>query len=194
MPPRVPRQPALANKLAQRRAHIVETASLLFIENGFHQTGMRDIAARSGISLGNLYNHFTGKDDIIAAIVDHQAAQLEPLLKPLEEAEQPVDDLLRAFVSDCFELNATPSHAALDAEIRAELFRNPVVASSLGEVRARLIRALQAGLPKVLGAADAELLLCLVERAGQSAAGKTGQEKARDLRALQAFVKRAVSR
>ncbi|HDO1150981.1 TPA: helix-turn-helix transcriptional regulator, partial [Aeromonas salmonicida] len=45
------------NRLEQRRELIIQAALGCFIERGFHQTGMRDIAAAAGVSLGNLYNH-----------------------------------------------------------------------------------------------------------------------------------------
>ena len=53
---------------AQRRQHILEAAIACFIDNGFHQTGMRDIAARADVSIGNLYNHFPGKHDFLIGV------------------------------------------------------------------------------------------------------------------------------
>lgn len=50
------------------REKIVEAALHSFTHRGFHQTSMRDIAQAAGVSVGNLYNHFTGKEALIGEI------------------------------------------------------------------------------------------------------------------------------
>lgn len=50
------------------REKIVEAALHSFTQKGFHQTSMRDIAQAAGVSVGNLYNHFTGKEALIGEI------------------------------------------------------------------------------------------------------------------------------
>jgi len=193
MPETGSKHPARNERLADRRARIVETAAILFIEKGFHQTGMRDIAGHAGISLGNLYNHFKGKEDIIAAIAEVEAESLEPLLEPLEQAETPDLDVLSRFVSDYFALTSTPAYAALSAEIIAELFRNPDIAQSFEATRLRLINAVERCLAPGLGTLDAELVVSLVESSGLNAVGKSAEEKESMLNTLLAFVRRAVT-
>ena len=51
------------------RARIIQAAHRLFIEHGYHGASMRQIAERSGLALGGIYNHFTGKEDIFEAVV-----------------------------------------------------------------------------------------------------------------------------
>jgi AcrR family transcriptional regulator len=51
--------------LKERRLHILDAAIACLSEKGYHQTGMRDIAKRAEVSLGNLYNHFPGKHDML---------------------------------------------------------------------------------------------------------------------------------
>lgn len=191
MPQKNTRTPDRSTRLAERRDHIVETAAVLFIEKGFHQTGMRDIAGRAGISLGNLYNHFKGKEEIIAAIADVEAEALDPILEPLEQAEAPGEAALSGFVDTYFALTSTPAYAALSAEIIAELFRNPDIARSFETTRLRLINAVRRCLPDTLGAADAELVVSLVESAGLNAVGRSEDDRNGLLAALQAFVRRA---
>lgn len=50
------------------RDKIVEAALHSFTHKGFHQTSMRDIALAAGVSVGNLYNHFAGKEALIDEI------------------------------------------------------------------------------------------------------------------------------
>jgi AcrR family transcriptional regulator len=49
-------------------ARILEIASRLFFERGYHATTMRDLAAEVGIKASSLYNHFPGKQDILVRI------------------------------------------------------------------------------------------------------------------------------
>ena len=57
-----------------RREKLIEAARALFAENGFHATGMAEIARRSGIAVGQIYRDFAGKEDIVAEIVTRDCA------------------------------------------------------------------------------------------------------------------------
>jgi AcrR family transcriptional regulator len=50
------------------RSEILEAANRLFIDRGYHGTSMRQIAQQAGISLGGIYNHFSGKEDIFTGV------------------------------------------------------------------------------------------------------------------------------
>ncbi len=54
------------------RETILEAARLLFLRQGYHATGMREIAHDSGISLGAVYNHFTSKEEILQEILNER--------------------------------------------------------------------------------------------------------------------------
>ena len=51
------------------RRRIIETADVLFYQQGFESTSFADIAAAVQISRGNFYHHFKSKDDILAAVI-----------------------------------------------------------------------------------------------------------------------------
>lgn len=53
-----------------RRHNIKEVARRLFVEHGFHATGIALIAKESGVAVQQLYRDFPSKEDIIAAIVE----------------------------------------------------------------------------------------------------------------------------
>ena len=44
--------------IEKNKNRIEEAAKKLFIKQGFHATSMRNIAARAGTSLGNVYNYY----------------------------------------------------------------------------------------------------------------------------------------
>jgi len=53
-----------------RRQNIKQVARRLFIERGFHATGIALIAKESGVAVQQLYRDFPSKEDIIAAIAE----------------------------------------------------------------------------------------------------------------------------
>jgi len=61
---------------------IVNAAYDLMAEQGYAATSMRQIAKRSGLALGSIYNHFSSKEDVFVAILKerHPIFQIIPLL------------------------------------------------------------------------------------------------------------------
>jgi AcrR family transcriptional regulator len=82
-------------KTAEKRRMLEDAALQLFLRRGFNAVGLRDLAAEAGVSLGNVYNHFAGKDELFAALVDRLyadfAAATEPLAQFLATATLPAD-------------------------------------------------------------------------------------------------------
>ena len=49
-------------------ARLLEVASRLFYERGYYSSTMRDLAEQVGIKAASLYNHFSGKQEILVRI------------------------------------------------------------------------------------------------------------------------------
>lgn len=62
-----------------RRQNIKEVARRLFVEHGFHGTGIALIAKESGVAVQQLYRDFPAKEDIIAAIVEEDCNRFADL-------------------------------------------------------------------------------------------------------------------
>lgn len=60
------------NKSAARE-QLLQTASKLFSERGFHAVGVDTIAAESGITKMTMYKHFLSKDHLIVAILERSS-------------------------------------------------------------------------------------------------------------------------
>ncbi len=69
----------------QTRQVILTAAYDLIIRQGFAATSMRQIAQKSRIALGGIYNHFSSKDDVFRAIVEerHPFFQIIPILNTI---------------------------------------------------------------------------------------------------------------
>ncbi len=126
---------------AERRERILEAAIMCFLENGYHQTGVRDIANRAGISLGNLYNHFPGKHDVLAEIAALERSELEPFLKLLaKNSAAPV--VLEKFVTAYAKYLAVPENVILTIELTSEAIRKPDIGALFLANRNELVTAL----------------------------------------------------
>ena len=56
------------------KSRILNEALILFAENGYKGTNLRDLAARLGLSKSALYKHYTSKEDIWNALLDRMEA------------------------------------------------------------------------------------------------------------------------
>lgn len=125
---------------AERKRVILEAAVMCFIEAGYHQTGMREIAKRAGVSLGNLYNHFGGKTDILSDIAAIERDELKPFLDVLEK-DAPAPDVLVAFVKAYTKHLSAPETIILTLELTSEAIRDEGISDLFMESRRTLIKA-----------------------------------------------------
>lgn len=56
--------------MESRKERIIASAKILFARKGFAATGLREIADKAGVSLGNIYNYFKNKEHIFDEIFD----------------------------------------------------------------------------------------------------------------------------
>jgi len=61
--------PARHTSAQHTRERILSKAHRLFTRRGYHGTSMRRIAREAGVSLGNLYNHFRGKEALFTTVL-----------------------------------------------------------------------------------------------------------------------------
>lgn len=74
------------------REKIEQVALRLFCAQGFHGTSMRQIAQRSRVSLGNIYNYYRTKDELFTSIVNHYAVVMNrERQKLLDSVKDPFD-------------------------------------------------------------------------------------------------------
>jgi AcrR family transcriptional regulator len=83
---------------------ILEAAYTLFLEQGYAATSMRQIAKRSGLALGGIYNHFASKEAIFSDLIisKHPFHQIIPLLQaaPGDTVEEFVRNAAKSMVGE----------------------------------------------------------------------------------------------
>ncbi|HSB01859.1 MAG TPA: TetR/AcrR family transcriptional regulator [Anaerolineales bacterium] len=86
------------------RIAIEDAALELFMQYGFHGTSMRQIAEQAELALGGIYNHFSSKEEIFAALImdNHPYKQIVPLILAAEggTAEELFYSAAQAIVSE----------------------------------------------------------------------------------------------
>ena len=65
-----------AQRRAETRNLLLDTARDLFLANGYDQTGMPELVKRAGLTRGALYHHFSDKADLFNAIARRDAEQV----------------------------------------------------------------------------------------------------------------------
>lgn len=138
-----PEPPTRDEALALRRRTILEAAVVCFMTEGYHQTGVRDIARQAGVSLGNLYNHFPSKHDVLIEIAQLERAELERFAIRLRRPG-PVLKRFERFVRAYAKYLSAPEQVILSIEITSEAIRKDDLAALFGDNRLILVNALAA--------------------------------------------------
>lgn len=124
----------------------MNVARRLFVERGFHSTGVAQIAAESGIKVGQIYRDFQSKEDVIAAIAAADLAAFldEDVLRASIAAGD--REAVRAWIGRFLQVNDPIEQCRMMTEIVAEAARNARIA----EIRTAIDRRLHGLLVQAL--------------------------------------------
>ena len=90
------------------RTQLLDLAMDLFHRQGFHATSMREIARSTGISLGNLYDYITKKEDILFLVQKDILEQISLHFdRTVKNEGSPIEQLVNAVkevVTYCFRI------------------------------------------------------------------------------------------
>ncbi len=82
-----------AEYMRARRMEILEAATAVFSEKGFHAATLDDVAAAAGVSKGSIYNHFDSKEDVIDGLSEQWQAVDDETFDSADRKSRPVDGL-----------------------------------------------------------------------------------------------------
>ncbi|MCF1593847.1 TetR/AcrR family transcriptional regulator [Streptomyces muensis] len=132
--------------LDARRRQILDGAARLFARNGFHATSMQDVLKEVDLSAGAVYRYFSGKDELIAAIVKEVLGEIRAAFEDVSRhSPPPPPDILVGLVLGRT-LRVWPSlnsdgealFPRLMLQVWAETVRNEELAAVLTEVYTEL--------------------------------------------------------
>lgn len=110
------------------REQILSAAASCFRERGIKATTMQEIAKRAGISVGNFYNYFDGKDAIIDEFAQREVARLAREIDEIVNGRVSLEEQRRQFRE--FLRKQLAVHARVKIEIIEEAARN----GSMGDI------------------------------------------------------------
>lgn len=89
-------------RVAYRRTELVEVATKLFLERGFHGTSIRDIVRACSFNVASLYMYVSSKEDILFLVAQDLMNDISlKLSETILDPESPVRSLEIAFASYC---------------------------------------------------------------------------------------------
>lgn len=166
-------------ELARYRREIIDAAATLFAENGYHQTTMQMIAEKADFSVGYLYKHFSGKEEMYGEMVRFHVMRLDEMIEEVRALGlPPLTDLRKTYEMVCDHFNRYPEfmriyHQEIGAEgcgtleAKQQHFEDMVVllnrSRELGEIGDVDIRLLAAAIQ----GAGMELFKEMAERGGE---------------------------
>lgn len=141
--------------LDARRRQILDGAAVCFARNGFHATSMQDVLKEVNLSAGAVYRYFSGKDELIAAIVGEVLGSVHHAFA--EAARQspppPLDELVASVLGrtlaarENLTVDGRPAFPRLVIQVWTETLRNEELAAVLregyGSVRAAWSRIVE---------------------------------------------------
>jgi AcrR family transcriptional regulator len=87
--------PLTNEEQARKRQAIFDASMHLFLEKGFGETSMREIAAAAGIGKATLYDYFKTKDDILLSFFEREVGAMAERATEVARQEMPTAEKLR---------------------------------------------------------------------------------------------------
>ncbi|MCG3169741.1 MAG: HTH-type transcriptional regulator BetI [Pseudomonadales bacterium] len=122
-----------------RREQVLDAATACFRRHGFHAASMAEISREAGMSVGHIYHYFSGKEAIIAAIVEREQQEI----LEIDDGIRSQPDLGRALVEHAprgLQRALDGASGPLLLEVLAEAARNPAIAAMVREADAEVRR------------------------------------------------------
>ncbi|BDT99308.1 TetR/AcrR family transcriptional regulator [Nocardia sputorum] len=69
-----PEGKTVAGRTEHRRAQLIDTAYRLYLERGYRDVTIPDLAAAAGVSAGTVYNYFDNRRAVLAAVIEERFA------------------------------------------------------------------------------------------------------------------------
>lgn len=126
------------------RDRILRAATAVFAKKGYHGATIADVVARSGLSVGAIYTHFRGKEELFLrscdATSDRGIDELSSRLAPLETTPARLAAALGYYVESIDTVDGEPGQVSL-VRAWAEADTEPGVREMLIRRRERLVGA-----------------------------------------------------
>ncbi len=128
-----------------RKTQILQAAQRVFARRPFLEATMQEIAQEAGLSIGGVYWYYKSKDEIIAALLQQNAANIAAILGQLAQAAGTARERFILFFDQI--LAATEEIAGLyltGVKLYAMTSRDPQMQRAMAEIGALYMQGLSA--------------------------------------------------
>ncbi len=112
-----------------------------FARKGFHAASTAEISAEAGVSVANLYQYFSTKDDLMIALIEDDLLEDLKILGMLVNTES-VTEALKAAGAWIANADAGGEQHPIRLDILAETFRRPDIADAVRRAESEIVGAL----------------------------------------------------
>lgn len=150
---------------AQHHQDILDVAENLFAGHGYFQTTMQMIAEKAEFSVGYLYKHFNGKEDMYREMLNFHLARMDKLKAESSNLNlEPLDEIHHTYTVICQHFNKHPGFMRIfHEEIGGEFCQ---LSESKRQHHAEMVKLLQKAMEmEQLKAFDTSLLASAIQGA-----------------------------
>src|SRR5262245_12106322 len=124
--------PIQAQLIAARRNQILDAATKVFAEKGFHRATIKDVAKAAGIADGTIYNYFDSMTALMLGLLDRLNETEDRAMSLQQVAEGDLEAQMRSYLQHRFEsieaqgldlLQVMMSELLVDAELREQYYQ-----------------------------------------------------------------------
>lgn len=106
------------------RSELIEVARQLFANQGFDNTTMNEIAAKSGKGRRTLYTYFKSKSEVFMAVVETETNRIIEHIEDILPMNLPADEKLKRYVLS--RLDQVKDTVVRNGSLKAEFFRDVI--------------------------------------------------------------------
>jgi len=104
----------------RRRREIFDASVHLFLEKGFHETSMREIAEAAGVGKSTLYDYFSTKDDILVSYFENAIQTITKRAQEILRQDLDIPEKLRQIMQMHLEFLVDNKQIFLNLSIEAQ--------------------------------------------------------------------------
>lgn len=90
----------MGEKSLQKKQYILETAKKVFVEKGYKNVTMKDIVEACDISRGGLYLYFSSTEELLLAVLQKDAEEIDDVFSESIAGEDSAADILTLFLKE----------------------------------------------------------------------------------------------
>lgn len=90
----------MGEKSLQKKQYILETAKKVFVEKGYKNVTMKDIVEACDISRGGLYLYFGSTEELLLAVLQQDAEEIDDIFTESITEEDSAADILTLFLKE----------------------------------------------------------------------------------------------